>query len=78
MKTSLAFSKPDADPEAASVEVPAGGVFVVEEGNVYPVERTSVLPVSCACTDGRHQGYRGDGKPHTAFVHTYSLTSGTR
>lgn len=74
----IAHGRADADPEAPSVEVPAGGTFVVEDGQVYEVERTSVLPVSCRCTDGRHTGYRGDGTLHTAYVHTYSLTSAVR
>lgn len=51
---------------------------VLDHGQAYDIDRTSVLPVSCRCTDGRHSGYRGDGTLHTAYVHTYSLTSTVR
>lgn len=89
----IAHSRPDADADPLTLSaildlaVECGLVTreqveattgVVDHGEVYDVDRTSVLPVSCRCEDGRHRGYRGDGALHTAYVHTYSLTSAVR
>lgn len=87
------FTRPDADPEAPTLAdvldlAVVGGLVtreqvdamtaVLDHGQAYDIDRTSAIPVSCACADGRHRGYRGDGRPHTAWVHTYSFTSGVR
>ena len=89
----IAHSRADADTEAPTLadvlaiaiatrlvtrEQVDAMTAVLDHGQAYDVERTSKIPVSCACTDGRHRGYRGDGKPHTAWVWTYSFTSGVR
>lgn len=77
MNTSLAFSKPDADPEAASVQVPAGGVWITDDGDTFAPDHTSTVRVWCYCTDRTHQTY-GPGPRHQVEVTTYVVTTAVR
>lgn len=73
----IAHSRPDADTEAETVPVPAGGVWITHDGETFAPDRTSVVHVACYCTDGSHQTC-GNGARHMVRVVTYVVTTGVR
>lgn len=55
MNTRPAFSAPDPEVEA-TVEVPAVGTLVVEEGEQYAADAVEERYAVCLCRDNQHRG----------------------
>lgn len=65
MNTQIAFTRPDAEPQAYVDEVPADGLVVVDHGDIHDARRLPEQFTVCFCSNNQHR----DGQADTWGMH---------